>query len=353
MNNNIRVNETPVRTSRSFNINDIILENFNIPEELPEFKDNSKNEELNLEFKTKMKKVRYGVSEDFTEQIEKYANVRKSLLIDTKSNDEIIVPLKMDLENKILVDDIKIFAKKGAKATVIVKYETQEDIEAYHNGRILLYAEENAKVKVIVLNFINTKSNQILAIQNELEENARVDYTIVDFGGKNSVTNYYTNLFGKSSNNSLHTIYLGKDEQLFDLNYIGELRGEKSNIDIEVQGALKDKAKKHFKGTIDFKRGCKKAKGNENEYCMLLSNNAKSIALPMLLCTEEDVEGNHSTASGKVDEQELFYIMSRGISYKDAVKLIVRAKFNKILERISNEELKQEVLDEIDRRLEE
>ncbi len=62
--------------------------------------------------------------------------------------------------------------------------------------------------------------------------------------------------------------------------------------------------------------------------------------------------GNHSTASGKVNEKELFYIMSRGIEYKDAVKLIVRAKFNKIVERIKNEDIKKEVLNEIDRRLE-
>lgn len=73
-----------------------------------------------------------------------------------------------------------------------------------------------------------------------------------------------------------------------DLNYIVHLRGEKTNVDIDVQGALKDSSKKNFKGTIDFKKGCKKAKGNENEYCMLLSDKAKSIALPMLLCTEAD-----------------------------------------------------------------
>lgn len=118
-----------------------------------------------------------------------------------------------------------------------------------------------------------------------------------------------------------------------------------------MQGALKDKAKKHFKGTIDFKKGAKKAKGNENEFCMLLSDTARSIALPMLLCSEEDVEGNHSSAAGKVDNKELFYIMSRGFSKEEAMKLIVRAKFNEILEQITDEELKEEIIDEINKRL--
>ena len=71
----------------------------------------------------------------------------------------------------------------------------------------------------------------------------------------------------------------------------------------------------------------------------------------MLLCTEDDVEGNHSTASGKVDANSLFYIMSRGLSYKEAVKLIVKSNFNKIIQRIKDEETRKMVLDEIDRRL--
>ena len=198
---------------------------------------------------------------------------------------------------------------------------------------------------------MDEKSNNFIAIQNTLETNAKVNYTIVDFGGANSITNYYSNIIGENSDNKLNTIYIGKEKQVFDLNYIAELRGEKSNIDIEVQGVLKDKAKKHFKGTIDFKKGCKKATGNENESCMLLSDTAKSIALPMLLCSEEDVKGNHSSSAGKIGEKELFYIMSRGFEQKEAMKLMVRAKFNKILDNIKNKELKQEILDEIDIRL--
>ncbi len=65
--------------------------------------------------------------------------------------------------------------------------------------------------------------------------------------------------------------------------------------------------KKNFKGTIDFKKRMQKSKKEMkmNTVCFYQIK-AKSIALPMLLCTEEDVEGNHSTASGKVDEKQLF-----------------------------------------------
>ena len=174
---------------------------------------------------------------------------------------------------------------------------------------------------------------------------------MVEFGGKYNVVNYYAKLAGYKSVNKLHSIYLGKEEQKIDLNYITELYGEKTNVDIEVNGALKDKARKNFKGTIDFKTGSKKAKGKENEYCTLLSDTSYSKALPMLLCTEDDVEGEHSTATGKVDEKALFYIMTRGISEKEAKKMIVKARFNSVIQGIKEEAVQNLILEEVDRRL--
>ena len=120
---------------------------------------------------------------------------------------------------------------------------------------------------------------------------------------------------------------------------------------MEVQGALTDSAKKHFKGTIDFKKGYKKATGNENESCLLLTDTARSIALPMLLCSEEDVEGNHASSSGKIDTKTLFYIMSRGFSEKDAIKLVVKAKFECVLNTIDDWQLREEILNRIDEEL--
>ena len=350
----IEINETPVRTSRNFNINNIKIENIEIPEKIKQFKNvhiTGETLKINIDNDTSNIKLVYGLSEFLTNQVINYANQKLRLIIDSKTNKETQIEFKFDKENTELVDDIEIVANEGTKATIIIKYALNEDIQVFHNGIIRVNAKQNSNVKIILVNLINTKSENFISIENNFEANAKVNYTIVDFGGKHSITNYYSNLTGENSDNSLNTIYLGKENQLFDLNYIAELRGVKTNIDIDVQGALKDIARKHFEGTIDFKKGCKKATGNEKEACMLLSDKAKSIALPMHLCSEEEVEGNHSSSAGKIGEKELFYIMSRGFELKEAMKLMVRARFNKILENIKNEDLKEEILQEIDNRL--
>ena len=347
----LKINETPVRTSQNFNANNITIKDVIIPEQIKEFNNISiKNNNIKIEENLSNINLSYGIGERLIEQIRKQSN--KKIKIDVKENITEQIEFKFDKNNSELVENIEIIANENSTSTIILKYEAEEDIEAWHNGLIRIFAKSNSKIKVIFINLMNTKSHSFISIENNIEENANVDYTVVDFGGKNSITNYYTNLLGDNGNNTIDTIYLGKEEQLFDLNYIVELRGKKSNVNIEVQGALKDNARKHFKGTIDFKKGCKKAKGNENENCMLLSDAAKSLALPMLLCSEEDVEGNHSSSAGKIGEKELFYIMSRGFELKEAMKLMVRAKFNKILEKISDEELKEQILKEIDDRLE-
>lgn len=343
----LKLNETPVRTSRNFLINNIKLENVVIPEKLEMFQNvmvtgtESFNKDINKQH------LNYGLSEELEENVFYKAN--SQIAINVKENDNIKVTYDFDDDNLQLVNQIDICAT--GNANIIIEYKSSTNKECFHNGVIKVFAKENAKLNITVINLLNNNSEHFEAMENILEDNSDLNYTIIDIGGKNSIQNYYSNIIGKSAKNDLKTIYLGSENQIKDINYIAELRGQKSFVDIDVQGALKENAKKNFKGTIDFKKRCKQAKGNENEFCMLLSEKAKSLALPMLLCTEDDVEGNHSTASGKVDKEQLFYIMTRGLSYKEAVKLIVRANFNKTIERILDEEVKQNIIKEIDERL--
>lgn len=339
------LNETPVRTSNNFRINNISVENVTLPTQKEIFN--------NIDIRQKgfecenisNNPFAYGTGKVLEDNINNFAN--HCLKMQGKGN--LTITYNFDDNNTTLINNLEIIA--DGDSNILIIYKSNTDKKCFHNGKIKLISKENAKVDIAIVNLLNNNSDHFEEMENELYADSTVNYTIIDIGGKNSITNYYSNAKGEKSVNELKTVYLGIENQLKDLNYVAHLNGEKTVVNIDVQGALKDTAKKNFKGTLDFKKGCKKAKGDENEFCMLLSDKAKSIALPMLLCTEDDVEGNHSTASGKVDANDLFYIMSRGIEYKEAIKLIVRARFHKIIENIKDEDIKQEILQEIDRRL--
>lgn len=337
----MRLNETPVRTSNNFNINNIELD-IDIPSNLKMFETvEIINEKCSISKDVTDSSLIYGTGL-------KVQNSNNNLKIVTEGkNANVKLVYNFDDNNLNLVNNIEILAENDLN--LVIQYSSNTNSRCFHNGIIKLKAKAN--VNVTIVNMLNELSDNFESIESIIENEAKVNYTIIDIGAKNSISNYYANALGKKSENNVKTIYLGTQNQLKDINYIVDINGQESKVDIDVQGALKDESKKHFKGTIDFKKGCKKAKGNENEFCILLSDKAKSLALPMLLCTEDDVEGNHSTASGKVDNKDLFYIMSRGISYKDAIKLLVKAKFNQIIQTIKDEKLKQEILEQIDRRL--
>ena len=346
------LNKTPIRTSENYGMNNIQLEDAKIPNKIAKFdglKISGEIDKFEITDIPSKKALKYGNGTILEEQIYNFAN--KEIKISDIKSGNLDLEFKFDNKNQELVENIEILANTKSKTTIVIKYFSNNDKKCYHNGIIRLKAIKDTKIDVVVVNMLNDKSINLLSIENELEEDSTVNYTIVDFGGRTSITNYYSSIKKDRAKSNLNSIYLGKGSQVFDLNYIAELFGKESKANIEVQGALKDTAIKNFKGTIDFKKGCKKAIGSENEYCVLLSDKAKSKALPMLLCTEEDVEGSHSTAAGKPEEDSLFYIMSRGISKKDAMKLIVKANFNNILKNIKDEGLKEYISNEIDKRL--
>lgn len=340
------LNKTPVRTSKNFEINEIDLELENTIKEFDNVTILGDTEKFDITDETSSINLSYGIGKE--EEIQKLANQKKKIIIDGQEQKELYLDFEFNEENKNLVDDIEIEALENSNATIYIKYISDKNLKYYHNGVVRVISKENCKINLCIVNMINKKSDNLISIENTVYKNANVNYTIVDFGGKNSISNCYSNIIGENATCNLNTIYLGSEEQFIDINYISELKGKNSKTNIEVQGALTDNAKKNFKGTIDFKKGCKKAKGNENEFCMMLSENARAKALPMLLCTEEDVEGNHSTSSGKIEKEKLFYIMSRGFSYRETMKLIVKANFNNIIQNIKDKALKNMILDKID-----
>ena len=351
---NLTINETPIRTAKNYAINNIKLDNIEMPKDVECFDglkligDIDKFEILEM---SKISEFKYGNGEILENQIKEKSNKTISIKTTKKDDKELQLNFELSKKNKELVGNFEINLEENSKSTIILKFNAIDNVLGYHNSKIKVIADKNSKADIIILNMLNNNSNNFIAIENVLEENADVKYTIIDFGGKNSVTNYYSNLKGDNSKNTLNTVYLGNKEQVIDLNYIIECYGKNTIAKMDVKGAIKDNCKKHFKGTIDFKKGSKKANGDEKEYCTILSDTAKSIALPILLCTEEDVEGSHSTACGKIDKKNLFYLMTRGLSKQEAEILIVRAGFNEIIETIKNEEIKKEILNEIDNKL--
>ena len=99
-----------------------------------------------------------------------------------------------------------------------------------------------------------------------------------------------------------------------------------------------DHSSKIFRGTIDFKNGSAGSVGTEQENVLLLGEEIVNQTIPLILCAEEDVQGNHGATIGELDEEILFYFASRGIEREQAEKLMSRAKLDRLCGTFDNEE---------------
>lgn len=356
------LNKTPVRTKSWLRVNDVNLGNY----EMPEIKDFSNVEftnenshgviieKLNKENIFPLnKKFIYGASEELVYQGEKEFN--EGYLIKIEKNAKVIEPIiiefDLDEKNKTLVDNIIIVAEENSKSKVVLKYKSTDDSEGYHNGVCKIFSKSSSEVQVIKVNLLNKNTANFDSSLADVSYGAVVDFVSIDLGGRYSVTNYHGDLIEENSKSTLSSIYLGEDKKVIDMNYVMTHRGRRTNSEIITKGALNHESSKIFRGTLDFKKGAAKSVGAEDEYCMMLSPKVKAKALPLLLCREDDVSGQHAASSGKIDEDKLFYLMTRGISYDDARRVIVEASFNPIIDKIKDDCIKDEILIEIKERL--
>lgn len=110
-----------------------------------------------------------------------------------------------------------------------------------------------------------------------------------------------------------------------------------------TKGVLADKAFKLFRGTIDFKRGASGSEGEETEEVLMLGEDAVNQTIPLILCGEEDVRGNHGATIGEPEEEVLFYMASRGIGKDEATALLARTKIDGLRARIGRSDLEERV----------
>lgn len=195
-----------------------------------------------------------------------------------------------------------------------------------------------------------------------IEENASVSYIEVILPSKIDTvfhSAFTVRLAGARASFKSDVAYMASSEggtgAVIDIDHTVHHFSPDTHCLMHVAGSIAPSAKKMYRGTIDFHKGCKGSKGNETEDVLMLTpHNGKekrpiNRSLPIILCDEEDVEGEHGSTIGRLDESVLFYCQSRGVSEGEAVKMICRAKLERVAALIEDERERQRVQGKIDK----
>lgn len=280
----------------------------------------------------------YGISKDIVD-----FNIEKNNLYRSyqSSKDSTILDIVVSDENPELMDIHDIVCKANEEIEIVLNYETTGDKEKFRSSMVRIHALENSKVTVYLISMDGKETTSYESIYAKLEENANVNLYEYRLGASKVVSNTKADLIGDYSDLTIDSIYFGYGNDDIDIDYDLIHYGEESKSDLMVNGALKDKANKLFKSTLDFKQGSKKSNGSEEEYVILLSDDVHSQSVPVLLSGEDDVAGNHAASAGKLDMSIIFYLMSRGLSREEAESLVINTRFASAIDSLKDEKHKE------------
>ncbi len=233
-----------------------------------------------------------------------------------------------------------IHAKAGADCKIILVYEGSASL----SGTVTkIYAEEDSNVHISKVQLFEKSVNQIDDTQVICGDRAKVSLTQIILGGAHTNASFHATLAGYQSAFYSDTAYICQKNQYLDMNQVVVHTGKKTVCDMKTHGTARDEATKTYRGTIDMRKGCAGSVGNEIETTLLLSPKAVVKAAPIILCGEEDISAEHGSTIGKLSNEMLFYMNSRGIDQKTAENLLTRAKITAAASAIEDESIQEAI----------
>lgn len=239
-----------------------------------------------------------------------------------------------------------IIVREGAEATVVIAAfagdasdggdaSTGSDANDDANDDALptsaaltrIVVEASAKLHLIEMLGVNEGQQHLESVGLEIHQNAAVDVKQYALGGSTIGLGLTANLVGARARLDLNNRYHATHEETLDINHLVRIRGTSTRAQLTESGVLNEAAKKTLRATIDLVRGAKDAQGNEIETVMILGDDVVNKTMPVILCDEDDVAGNHGATIGSVSPEQLDYLAARGLSRQAAEQLFIRALF--------------------------
>ncbi len=235
-----------------------------------------------------------------------------------------------------------------------------------HDSRIIL--EESSKIDVFEYIFTENTKNMNFISSTIIKQNSLLSYSAItnfdeDTNGvirrnsyvyqdassvftlaqlSNGNIDEKTNSFlkGEYANSAIKTVAFTTDKQYFKIHQLIVHEAKKTTGLIENYGVSNGESHLIFEGTGKIEKNMKQSKARQSNRGIVLGKHAKLEANPLLLIDEFDVEAGHGAAIGKIDDEQLYYLMSRGLPLEMAERLIISGFLSPMLKQLDNDVLK-------------
>lgn len=242
-----------------------------------------------------------------------------------------------------LFSHIIIWLEKGASATYIHEMASKEDPKSrtLHSGIIEIFVGEEADLKFVDLQSWNKQTWNFSHERARVEKNGNFDWIHGAVGSKLTKSFLDIDLVGNGASARMSGFYFTDGRQHLDLDTQQNHLSPDTSSDLLYKGALKDKSRSIWQGMIYVAPGAQNTDGYQANRNITLSSNARADSIPGLEILADDVRCTHGATVGKIDQDQLFYLQSRGIHRSNAEQLIIEGFFDPIMQRIPYEGVRE------------
>lgn len=228
---------------------------------------------------------------------------------------------------------VTLVAERSSEASIVIRYRSDDQLDALVVPQLEMVVGQNARLKVTIVQHWGRQTTAISYARAVIDRDGALHLGEAGLGGKLSRLQFAIDLPGDGSNVNVVGAYYGDGEQTLDYRYFMDHQGVNTNSDMFLKGAVQDDALSVFTGMIRIEEEAQKTNAFQTNRNLILSDGASAQSVPNLEILANDVRCGHGSTMGPLDEEQRYYLMSRGLDAPRANRLLVHGFFNEALAR--------------------
>lgn len=246
-----------------------------------------------------------------------------------------------------------IIAEEQSSVRFVAEYNSafEDERPSFLNDVVEVYAKNEAHVEFSNMQDLDQNVWNVTNKNAIHEKDASVTWVMADLGSKVTLANIGATMSGNGSVAELVGVFFTDHDQRFSMKTLSDHAALATNAETLVKGVLTDQSRVEFEGMIRVRPKAQQTASFLSDHTLLLSKECRSESIPSLEIGANQVSASHGATTGQIDEEQLFYLMVRGIHREEAERIIVQGFFEPVLQRIPLENLRTRLRRSIVRRM--
>ncbi|MDX1963483.1 MAG: Fe-S cluster assembly protein SufD [Pirellulales bacterium] len=246
-----------------------------------------------------------------------------------------------------------VVLEAGAEATLLSETAGDQHAGGLHNGAIELICHPGSKLRYVNLQNWGQGTWHFAQQKALVHSGAQLQWTIAALGSRLAKVNQHVALIGPDAQTQVNGVMFTEGKQHLSYNTLQHHVAPHCQSDLLYKGALQDKSRLVWRGMIKVDPAAQKTNGYQRNDNLMLSDEARADSIPGLEIEADDVRCTHGATAGRVDQEQIFYCQTRGLTRKEAIRTVVTGFFQQVFDRITIESVRNALGGAINRRIRE